>query len=283
MRQEHPTRMNVEQHQFLPTDSEQLYILLDGAQIDAMVFAYTHDDSPVVQQLYAGTRHSSAIEVSPCLIKPSATTRLWEAQNEWCSYGVVVKSEASLMELADHLRSLISVRLPSQQLAYCRYYAPEWTARLLQSFTDAELQAFSGPIQRWSIYEPSQWLSISVETTGLTRRSDEEGWLSLSQQQLDLFQADEQKRFIERMANHFGCQSAATREGSNAREQLSQLARQAQRLGFTQEHQCTHYMELAWRFPEAIRGPELEALLANQNLPTNERLNHAENRLFGLA
>ena len=283
MRQEQPDYLNAARHEHLPTNSGQLYILLDGALLEAARFAYTHDDSPTVQQLYAGTRHSNAIEISPCLIQPSAASRLWDVEDQWRDLGIVLQSDAELDVLAEHLRSLISMRLPSRQLAYCRFYSPNWIGPLLESCTEAELKAFSGPIQRWFAYEHTTWLSLAPTITGQSRPASEEGWLCLRQQQLDLLQAAEEQRYIERMASHFDCPPVATTEGVATREQLARLVQQARQCGFTQEHQCTHYLELAWRFPERLETPELGSLMADQRLATDTRLEQAESRLFGLA
>lgn len=282
MRQEQPNYLNVAQHEHLPANNGQLHILLDGALLDAARFAYTHDDNPTLQKLYAGTRHNNAIEVSPCLIQPSAASRLWDVEDQWRDFGIVLQSNAEPNVLAEHLRSLISIRLPSRQLAYCRFYSPKWIGRLLESCTEGELKAFSGPIQRWFAYEHMAWLSLAPTITDQSRPASEEGWFCLRQQQLDLFQAAEEQRYVERMASHFDCPSRTTTEGTAARDQLGQLILQARQYGFTQEHQCTHYLELAWRFPEELKTPELGSLMADQSLATDTRLEQAESRLFGL-
>ena len=282
MRQEQPNYLNVAQHEHLPANNGQLHILLDGALVEAARFAYTHDDNPAVQKLYAGTRHNNAIEVSPCLIQPSAASRLWDVEDQWRDFGIVLQSDTEPEVLADHLRSLISIRLPSRQLAYCRFYSPKWVGQLLESCTEDELKAFSGPIQRWFTYEHTAWLSLAPTITGQSRSASDEGWFCLRQQQLDLFQAAEEQRYVERMASHFGCPSVTTTEGTAARDQLGQLILKARQYGFKQEHQCTHYLELAWRFPEELKTPELGSLMADQSLATDTRLEQAEKRLFGL-
>lgn len=283
MRQEQPGRLNMTRHEDIPTNDGHLYILLDGALLEAAKLAYSHDDNPTVQHLYTGTRHSAAIEVSPCLIQPSSASRLWRAEGEWRHAGIVLQSDAELNVLANHLRSLISIRLPSHQLAYCRFYSPSWMGRLLGSCSNDELQAFSGPIQRWVAYEQAAWLSLGPSSTGAPRQASEEGWFCLRPEQLELLQADEEQRFVERMAGHFECPSATAAEGVAARDQLERLILQARQYGFTQEHQCTHYLELAQRFPEELKTPELSSLLADQGLATDKRLEQAESRLFGLA
>ncbi|MDX1725021.1 MAG: DUF4123 domain-containing protein [Pseudomonas sp.] len=283
MWQEQPDYLNAARHEQLPVDNEQFYILLDGALLEVPTFAYTHDHNPTLQQLYAGTRHSSAIEVSPCLVQPSSGSGLWAVEDKWRHCGIVIQSDADIHVLAGHLRSLISMRLPSGQLAYCRFYAPSWLNRLLSNFTEGEFSAFSGPVQRWFAYDQSTWLSLGASNKGQQRLADDDGWFCLRQDQLDLLQTDEKQRFIERMAVHFDCPRPTVPEGVAARERMATLVQQARILGFDQEYQCTHYLELAWRFPEDITAAELKSLLNDRSLTADTRLEQAESRLFGLA
>lgn len=275
--------MNMQEHIELPQNDNNLYILFDGALLSAAVLTYTHDDSPIAQSLYAGTRHSEALEVSPYLVRPSATSRLWDIEDQWRHAGIVLQSSAESAVLADHLRSLISIRMPSQQLAYCRFYSPNWMRRLLSSFSEKELSAFSGPVERWYAYGQQEWISLTSEIPGTPRKAADEGWFHLRQEHLDLLHQDETQRFIERMAQHFDCPPSFTTEGAAAREKLALRVGQAQRCGFTLEHQCIHYLELAWRFPRELDTPELHKLLTDQHTPIEQRLEHAEKRLFDQA
>lgn len=280
MRQEH--RLNVEKQAILPIGHARLFILLDGALVDAPALAYTHDDHPCLEQLYLGTRHAEALEVSPCLIEPSPNSRLWGAQSEWHDFGIVLESSASLDQLAEHLRSLISVQLPSGQLTYCRFYSPVWLSRFMASTTKEEFAALSGPVQQWFAHDVGGWLSLSSATLGSLRTAREEGWFVLRQEQLEQWQAEEREGFIERMASHLDSPPGSTAEGAAERVRIALLTAHANQLGLEQEYQTTHYLELAWQFPAEIDSPELQSLLANRDESADRRLEQAENRLFGL-
>ena len=282
MRQEHHKRLNLEKHAALPVGQSKLFILLDGARVDAPKLIYTHDDSPLLERLYHGTRHAEVIEASPCLIEPSTSSRLWSAQSEWQDFAVVLQSNASIDLLAGHLRSLISMRLPSQQLTYCRFYSPVWLQRFMASTTNDEFAALSGPVQRWYFHGTESWQSISSTEPGLLRTASEEGWFVLRQEQFDQWQTEEQALFIERMAVHLNSPPSNTLEGATERRRIASLTERASQLGLVQEYQATHYIELAWQFPVAIDSPELQALFDNQNESADQRLEEVERRLFGL-
>ncbi|MBS7690170.1 DUF4123 domain-containing protein [Pseudomonas lalucatii] len=123
MRPEHQQRLNIETLHDLPPEKDGLFILLDGAALPALQLIYQHDDAPQVDPLYRGTRHQHAVDVSPNLYRPSAQSRFWDIQEQWRDAGIVINSDHSFDILAGHLRSLLSVRMPSGQLAYCRFYS----------------------------------------------------------------------------------------------------------------------------------------------------------------
>jgi len=266
----------------LPSQRDSLYILLDGAQMNAPLFAYSNDDSPVVEPLYLGTRHETAISVSPCLIKPSAQSRLWQQRDQWQSKGVVLRCSEPMPVLKQHLQSLVSIRLPNQQLAYCRYYSPTWLVRLLNSLSAAELSAWSGPVQGWYARASDGWVSAQLETLGVVRKSEEEGWFALKQEQLDLWQAEERERFIDRSAAYLGCETPLSEIGRDQRTAVAALTSEAHKRGFVLEYQCLQYLELAWRFPRELKSPNMTRLLSDQEQGPDQRLELAEQQLFGL-
>ena len=266
----------------LPTGDE-LYLLLDGALLDAPRLVYEHDSNLQLDQLYRGTRHLSAIETSPCLVKPSIDSQLWNEEQEWKSSGIVIRSEAPMAQLADHLRSLISVRLPSGQFAYLRFYSPEWLSRLLNSCTAAEVSALSGPVSAWMVASNQDWLQLVPDRIGDCRSAAEEGWFAIRPAQLEQWEREEREQFFERMADHFGFASSDEQKGWQQREQLSQLVMRANQYGFNQEHLCTHYLELAWAFPESMSSAPIISCLTDRTKTATARLRQVEEQLFGLA
>lgn len=261
--------------------SADTYLLLDGLASDVPFTAYTHDEHPVIEPLFRTTRHAEAIEASPWLVKPSPESRLFTNSKSWRHSGLVLHSDATMNTLADHLRSLISVRMPSKQLAYCRFYSPDWASRLFDSMTDGEFEAWSGPVSEWHLYSEGNWSGYTSTATSAPRKAADEGWYMLRQDQLTKWEADEYEHFVGRAAQHLGLQQRDPYY-ANQKEYIRHLVQQAQSYGFTLEHQCMHYLELAWRFGNELSAPNWEKALADRQISANERLRQAEQHLFGL-
>lgn len=264
-----------------PIYSSDCYLLLDGLQMDVPVTAFTLDDHPRIEPLFRNTRHANLIEASPWLIKPSAEGKLLSETDTWQKHGVLLRSPAPQEELAAHLRSLISVRLPSQQLAYCRFHAPDWANRLFSSMRPEEFFAWSGPITEWLIYTGGNWHGYqnSLPTSG--RQPDEEGWYLLRDEQLEHWQTEEHQRFIEQAAQHLGHTDVQPNYGEHC-QHIAQWVKQAQSYGLTMEYQILHFLELTNRFPEEISSPRWKAHFTSLAQDADLRLRLAEQQLFGL-
>ncbi|TBW45986.1 DUF4123 domain-containing protein [Marinobacter halodurans] len=244
------------------------YLLLDGAMIDALMLTYKHDDSPWVAWLYRGTRHESAIEASPLLVKPSPGSRLWDNSEEWSRYGIVLKTRVTKDALLGHLQSLISIRLPSGQLSYCRFYAQSHLANFLGAMDDSEKIAFSGPIECWMNPTPdSGWQTIEIASTGSIKQLKDEGWFQLTQEQLDRMKAIKRSRFIGRLADHLGLA-----QGDTSLSSLSDIVQQAETQAFVTEKDIAHYAEMAVHHGERLNSAECQAVLASDELTNFEKL-----------
>lgn len=264
-----------------PEYSNDCYLLLDGLSMDVPFIAYTHDDHPAIVPLFRGTRHAKVIEASPWLVKPSAGGQLLAKPQTWQEHGVVLHSSAGKDITADHLRSLISVQLPSRQLAYCRFYAPTWADKLFRSMRPDEFESWSGPISRWIFQDGSTWRTYVGRSTGKPRHINDEGWYRFREEQLSQWQADEHERFIDKAAQHLGCNQNHA-DFFNQREQITGLVKIAHAYGFRLEHQTLHYLELARRFPNELSSPYWVDYLGHQTHAVDQRLAFAEQQLFGL-
>lgn len=273
-------RLNM-RHASAPSYSNDCYLLLDGLSMDVPLTAYTHDAHPVIEPLFCSNRHADIIEASPWLIKPSAEGRLLAKPEIWKAHGVLLYSAGSRETLAAHLRSLISIRLPSQQLAYCRFYNPSWAGRLFISMHPEEFESWSGPVSQWLIYNDGSWTAYACNGTGTHRYVNDEGWYKLREEQLSQWQADEYQIFIDKAAGHLGCDQGHA-DYTHQREKIGGLIQQAQGYGFKLEHQVLHYLELAWRFPRELSSPYWSAYLGDQNHTADQRLQFSEQQLFGL-
>jgi len=264
-----------------PEYSNNCYLLLDGLSMDVPFTAYTHDDHPAIVPLFRGTRHAKVIEASPWLVKPSATGQLLAKPESWQKHGLLLHSSAGKEITANHLRSLISIQLPSRQLAYCRFYAPTWADRLFNTMRPEEFESWSGPISRWVLNDGSTWKAYAGTCNGKPRDGNDEGWYRLREEQLSQWQADEHEKFVHKAAQHLGCDQNDA-DFFNQREQITGLIKKAHAYGFRLEHQTLHYLELAWRFPHELSNPYWTGYLGDQTHTADQRLASAEQQLFGL-
>lgn len=273
-------RMNVKETS-VPGYSDDCYLLLDGLSMDVPLTAYTLDEHPLIEPLYRGTRHAELIEASPWLIKPSAAGQLLTKPEIWQRHGVLLYSAVSREAVVAHLRSLISVQLPSQQLAYCRFYSPDWAARLFNTMRLDEFESWSGPVSQWLLYTNNAWKVYASNAAGAHRDTNDEGWYRIREEQLSQWQADEHQKFIDQAAHHLGCNQSHA-DYANQRERIENLIDQANGYGFKLEHQVLHYLELAWRFPQELSTPYWTGYLGDHTQAADQRLQFSEQQLFGL-
>ncbi|PVY76003.1 uncharacterized protein DUF4123 [Tamilnaduibacter salinus] len=251
------------------------YLILDGAAFDALKTVYTQDDSPWVDWLYRGTRHEPAVDASPLLVKPSADSRLWEAEDDWVDYAVGLESPAGPDLVAAHLRSLISVRLPSGQFSYCRFYSGGQLPVFLQAMDEGARQAFSGPIQTW--YHPGSkpsWEAIQVSGSAQSRTADDEGWFQVTPEQLDRLNQSKANRFLSKLARHLEMDP-----GPATRERLRQTMQSARQHGFESEKDIARYAELILGREEQLAETACQDILADPTLTNVEKLGMLDHQL----
>ncbi|MGF2736204.1 DUF4123 domain-containing protein [Marinobacter sp. DUT-1] len=254
----------------------QACILLDGAAINAPRFIYENDDQPDVEYLFLGTPHEPALEVSPCLVKPSGATRLWQAQSQWRDKAVVLIADESLPVIAEHLRSLLSVQLPDGGYSYLRYYSPKHLQRLMLAFNDQERNRFSGPVREWLAFQPDgSWQRITAERTGPSKAASEEGWFVLSEQHIAALSVGARDEFVEKLARFLGMDD---------RTRLNLWIEDANSLGFRTEKDVSQYAELTLVHGDRIKHPESQIILSNHQLSTGSRLKELDKHLaYGVA
>ena len=255
---------------------QRAYILIDGAVFDAPRLVYEHDDQPELEYLYMGTPHKEALEVSPCLVKPSSMSRIWQERAKWRAHSVVLMSDENLHVLAEHMRSLLSVRLPDGGYSYLRFYSPKQTQRLLGALSELELRQFSGPVKEWlSFQSDGVWRRTKTEGSGQYREASEEGWFLLSDQHLEALSARAREEFIGKLSQYLGIDDRA---------KLNDLMREAHSFGLRTEKDVSRYAELAVVHGEGIKRPELQAILSTPELSAGMRLSEVDKRLaYGVA
>ncbi len=255
---------------------QRAFILIDGAVLDAPRFVYEHDDQPELEYLYLGTPHSAVLEVSPCLVKPSPASRIWEEQGQWRNHAVVLLSDGKMSVLAEHLRSLLSVQMPDGGYSYLRFYSPRQLMHLMGAFNDFERNRFSGPVTDWlSFQRDEMWHRVKADDTGQYREAPDEGWFVLAQQHIEALSAAAREEFVGKLGRYLGVEDQA---------KLNNLMREANALGFRTEKDVSRYAELAVVHGERIRHPELQTVLSRPDLTASKRLSEMDKRLaYGVA
>jgi len=264
-----------------PVLTEHSYLLLDGFGVDVPVTAYTYDDHPIIEPLYRGTRHAPLIEASPWLVRPDRNGQLLARPEVWAKHGLVMHCDSGFDTLSRHLRSLLSVTMPSGQMAYCRFYDPNWAARLFETMSQDEFEAWSGPIACWQVQGADGWTEYTNSRAWVAGSPQEEGWYRLRKEQLEQWQREEYDRFIAKTAQHLGY-SSDRQDHAEQYERIEVLLEQARRFGFESEQVTMNYVELAWRFPLESTRPNWADRFADKNVSVEQRLYEAEKQLFKL-
>ncbi|MCS3455798.1 hypothetical protein M2366_001879 [Aeromonas sp. BIGb0405] len=113
------------------SDSERLYLLLDGGQIAALEQSlFEVEGSPDYQPLYLYHPWDSLREASPCLVSASAALLEWFMEKREPSWGYLLSSPLSLLPLAESLRTLIEAESPYGSRVLLKLAMPETAWRL---------------------------------------------------------------------------------------------------------------------------------------------------------
>jgi len=262
-------RSEVASPEFQAFESEDLFLILDGARMDdAPRFIYEYDDRPEMDFLYRGTPHEPAREVSPCIVRPSGNSRLREDMSKWRSYGVAIEAATDLLSLGNHLRSLISVRLPDGAFAYLRFYSPGQIEALLTSFSEPELVRFSGPVTRWHYYAPAEgWKTIGVPDPGESRTASDEGWFQLTDEHLHSLEQGNEASFRRKLVHQAGWPLT-----SESLSRIEQIVERARSFGFQAQKDIATYAELACHYGVRLEEPKAITVLQSEDKPAGERL-----------
>lgn len=264
-----------------PELSENTYLLLDGAALDAPYIAYSLDDEPQIEALFQYTRHEALAEASPWLVKPSPGSRLFIQRDSWAENGVALRAAVPFAVLAGHLRSLLSVKLPQGELAYCRFYSPGWAGRLFSSMTPQEFARWSGPVEHWIMAADASWHCFFNPGLTEARGQAEEGWFTLTQRQVEQFSESERQRFVDRVVERLRAGYANT-DSEILRDHVLQGIEQAESYGLVLEYQVLHFLELRARFPIEFASASWGHHFKQTDRDPDLRLRIAEQKLFGL-
>ncbi|RLK46546.1 uncharacterized protein DUF4123 [Alkalispirillum mobile] len=122
------------------------YLLLDGIALEPLErWLYQQLDTPRHEPLYLHTPLAECRNLSPCLVALEADTPLWKPfmeQGAAVGWGWLMASEASLPEVAEHLRWLLFVEHPGQGEKILRVASP----RVMQCLLEAEPEPSQSPL-----------------------------------------------------------------------------------------------------------------------------------------
>ena len=260
-------------NELLRKSGQKVYVLVDGALLDAPKLVYNCEDNPVFDLLYRNTPHQSALEVSPVIVQPSDTSRLWEAVQSWRHAGVVIESEADLHTVVDHLRSLISVRLPDQTFAYLRFYSPGQIGALFSAFTPDESVRFSGPVSRWHHFDSDHgWKTIEVSSLKQNDNASEEGWFQLTEEHIRAIEAYNDAEFINKLVRN--ADLPFTPENNSY---IAALVEQGRSYGFRTQRDLASFTEVAAYYRDSIRQPDALGILGDTERSARQRLAELDN------
>lgn len=184
------------------------YLLLDGAQIENLpVRLYSLDDNPVVEWLYHTTPYQVVFDVGPTLVVLRANSGLEQAfMDHWQhNAGLVIESDAPMQLLAEHLRSLIHVRVTGDASMLFRYYDPRIMRHWLPAQSSAEKDHLMGPISRVRLPpregQEEQWI-VREHDRQNAQPYAERPWLSLDEQQLQQLNQGKLEMFDRQLLEH---------------------------------------------------------------------------------
>ncbi len=137
----------------------EVYAILDAARDESIYRELIKSDAEYCC-LYRGDQAEELAEVAPYLVhlRKDAAFTFWLVSQGWGqSWGIFLKSAATLNELRRHFRRFLMVYDPDGKPLYFRYYDPRVLRVYLPTCNAEELRI---------IFGPTIWLGVEGEDTG---------------------------------------------------------------------------------------------------------------------
>lgn len=263
-------------------EEESAFILLDGAVFPAMQCVYGYEISPQVSPVYYGTRHEPSLGVSPCLYEPSAKSKVWDHEKDWRKNGVVLVSAYSHFEVLEYLKSLISVRLPNDQLAYWRFYSPEWFSKIMRALSDEDVSRFNGPVSQWAAYAGDCWELYNSVRHDFFDTNKEEGWFQLSQNCIDKLKEVKKEGFYIRLEEKLAREISEESFEIICREDVVKTVSLAESLGFKSNSEVEWFTVTNYKYPSLMKRTDVKKLIENVEVAALERQLKVEEAIWGI-
>jgi hypothetical protein len=151
----------------------EVWMIVDGAR-DRRIFGALLDSYLTYSCLYHGDIAPELELVAPYLVQLEYDDKYSQQliERAWGnSWGVFLKSGASIATLRRHLRKLLSVRGPKGDILLFRYYDPRVLRVYLPTCRSEELETVFGPIDRFWLEDdsPETMLEFRVDQGRLLR------------------------------------------------------------------------------------------------------------------
>jgi hypothetical protein len=151
----------------------EVWMIVDGAR-DRRIFGVLLDSYLTYSCLYHGDIAPELEVVAPYLVQLEYDDRYSQQliERAWGnSWGVFLKSGASIASLRRHLRKLLTVRSPRGETMLFRYYDPRVLRVYLPTCRTDELETVFGPIDRFWLEDdsPETMLEFRVDHGRLLR------------------------------------------------------------------------------------------------------------------
>ncbi|MGY2261785.1 DUF4123 domain-containing protein [Pseudomonas sp. SDO55104_S430] len=261
------------------------YLLLDGASIDSLpTRLYRLDSSPTIEWLYHGTPYRALFDVGPALVVLRADSPLEKAfMDHWQhDAGVMLESDAPMLELAEYLRSLLHARVSGGASLLFRYYDPRVMRHWLPALSSAERDRMMGPISRVRLPakddQGEQWI-VREQDRQNTQQYAERPWLYLDEQQLQQINHGKLEAFDQQLLEHVRTYFPEPLAGLSDAEQqqwAGSCREGAALYGYSAPYDIARWAalvaEYGTAFPQAPEHQAYREILQQQTLNAEQRL-----------
>ena len=158
----------IEHHLWPEGQRRDVWMILDGAR-DPRIFPMLLECHLEYACLYAGPLHPALEVAAPYLVQLDYDYKDTHRfiRTAWGnSWGVFLKSDASLRRIRAHLRSLLIVRDQQGSRLVFRYYDPRVLRIYLPTCTATELDTVFGPIESFTLEDESPGTLLAFRQDG---------------------------------------------------------------------------------------------------------------------
>jgi hypothetical protein len=171
----HPYLQSIRKQLWPSESGRDIWTILDGAR-ERRIYGHVVDTYLESSCLYSGQLPPALEVAAPYLVQLEYDDRLTRRviDEGWGhSWGIFLKSSASLKELRRHLRGFLMVLDPQHNRMVFRYYDPRVLRVYLPTCTADELQTFFGHIETfWTEAEdPATLLEFSLDSRKLVQKA----------------------------------------------------------------------------------------------------------------